>query len=616
MLTVPLHFNNKKIDRFVFSNTIFNHDDDGIDLLIGSVTPGLSFSFPTKVAVVATATATATAVVAVATVTAVTVLLRLLLITLIIMFRSLLARGHRGTGVSASRTSLSLGATSVTRRWATTQTPPVKPKWRKMRILALTTYGAICAGTGYAGMKIYQERYPGDQPAPGEDKKTLVILGTGWGATSLLKGINTENYNVIVVSPKNYFLFTPLLPSCTVGTVDHRSVIHLVNCLLANRQPIRYITRHKKAAVKVLEAECSHIDPVNRTITVEDNSEIRGNVTSTTIPFDYLVVAVGAENQTFGIPGVTEHACFLKEIWDAKKIRGRLMDCIETAAFAGQSEEEIQRLLHMVVVGGGPTGVEYAAELHDFIVEDLAVWYPDIAGKVKITLVEADDRNKALPNVLPAFSKQLIEYTESTFKENKINILTKTKVKGVEQKHITVEDAAGKSVDIPYGLLVWATGNTSRPVVRNLIAALPKEQNQRRGLVVDQHMQVMGSENIFAIGDASATRYAPTAQVASQQGAYLAAVFNKLAKKEDEGVKATDLRPFHYSHFGSLAYIGADKAIADLSVMNGNVSVGGVATYLFWRSVYLSNLFSIRNRSLVASDWIKRTLFGRDIGRD
>lgn len=107
-----------------------------------------------------------------------------------------------------------------------------------------------------------------------------------------------------------------------------------------------------------------------------------------TIPYDYLIVACGSENATFGIPGVRENACFLKESWyifsvfhsfvipklgyrDARKIRTRLMDCLETAAFPGQSQAEVERLLHMVVVGGGPTGVEYAAELHDFLVEDL-----------------------------------------------------------------------------------------------------------------------------------------------------------------------------------------------------------------------------------------------------
>lgn len=99
-----------------------------------------------------------------------------------------------------------------------------------------------------------------------------------------------------------------------------------------------------------------------------DQSDTRGAAGSVTIPYDYLVYAVGCENQTFGIKGVQEHACFLKELSDADKIRTRLLDCIETAAFKGQPQEEIDRLMHMVVVGGGPTGVEYAGELHDFLI--------------------------------------------------------------------------------------------------------------------------------------------------------------------------------------------------------------------------------------------------------
>lgn len=137
-------------------------------------------------------------------------------------------------------------------------------------------------------------------------------------------------------------------------------------------------------------------------MTVTDNSDIKGEVATQVIPYDYLVMNVGAANQTFGIKGVQEHACFLKEAWDAEKIRTRLMDCVETASFRGQTPEEQARLLHMVVVGGGPSGVEFAAELHDFLKDDLATWYPDISDKIRITLVEA------LPNVLPMFSKQLM----------------------------------------------------------------------------------------------------------------------------------------------------------------------------------------------------------------
>lgn len=200
---------------------------------------------------------------------------------------------------------------------------------------------------------------------------------------SLLKKLDTENYNVIVVSPRNYFLFTPLLPSCTTGTIEHRSIM----------EPIRNFLRHKKASVKYYEAEATKIDYANKKVYIDDESPIKGDTSSTEVSFDMLVVGVGAENATFGIPGVREHSCFLKEVNDAQSIRKRIMDCCETATFKDQTLDEIKRLLHMVVVGGGPTGVEFAGELQDFFRNDLRKWMPEIADNFKVTLVEA------LPNV-------------------------------------------------------------------------------------------------------------------------------------------------------------------------------------------------------------------------
>ena len=280
-------------------------------------------------------------------------------------------------------------------------------------------------------------------------------------------------------------------------------------------QPLRYLTRHKDREVNVVEGECTNIDPMNKTVEVigtsstsimiwcthsyKDASEIKGKVSKQTLKYDYLIVGVGAETATFGIPGVKEHACFLKEIWDAQKIRTRVMDSIETANFPGQTPEEVDRLLHMVVVGGGPTGVEYAAELHDFLVEDLTHWFPHLSGKVQITLIEAMKR------VLPMFSKQLIDYTEQTFAENKVEILSETMVKKVNEKTIEVEKN-GKREEIPYGVLVWAAGNAPRKVVSDLIGTLGKEvQTQRRGLVVDEYLRVKGADGIFSLGDCSAT---------------------------------------------------------------------------------------------------------------
>lgn len=431
-------------------------------------------------------------------------------------------------------------------------------------------------------------------------------------------------------------------------------------------EPIRNFLRHKVAAVKFYEADATKIDYEKKVVYINDESEVKGNSSATEVKFDMLVCGVGAENATFGIPGVREHGCFLKEVGDAQKIRKRIMDCCETATFKDQSPEEVRRLLHMVVVGGGPTGIEFAAELQDFFENDLRKWIPEIRNNFHVTLVEA------LPSVLPMFSKNLIDYTEQTFKEETIDIRTKTMVKNVTERYIEAEytDKEGKKQleQIPYGLLVWATGNAVRPVVKDLMNQLPAQKDSRRGLLVNEYLVVKGTENVWAVGDCAVANYAPTAQVASQEGAFLARLFNQMAKtdeiegelavlsneqavktkKEERDVVFDEIKnlqkrlrrvkqigPFEYSHQGSLAYIGSEKAVADISWLSGNLATGGQLTYFFWRSAYLSMCFSskskgrrvvlfgqladpvtARNRILVIMDWMKSSIFGRDVSRE
>ncbi|KAF2486130.1 pyridine nucleotide-disulfide oxidoreductase-domain-containing protein [Neohortaea acidophila] len=509
--------------------------------------------------------------------------------------------------------------------------------WSFFRWTWRLTYLSAVGGLFYTGYNIYKSKYPPDQDPPDPNKKTLVILGTGWGSVSLLKSLDTSNYNVIVISPRNYFLFTPLLPSCTTGTIEHRSIM----------EPIRNFLRHKKTAVQFYEAEATKIDYEKKVVYVSDDSEVRGDTSKTEVPFDMLVVGTGAENATFGIPGVKEHSCFLKEVGDAQKIRKRIMDCCETATFKGQEPEEVKRLLHMVVVGGGPTGVEFAGELQDFFENDLRKWIPEIANNFHVTLVEA------LPSVLPMFSKNLIDYTEQTFKEETIEIRTKTAVKNVTDRYIEAEhvDASGQKVleKIPYGLLVWATGNAVRPVIKDLMGQIPAQKDSRRGLLVNEYLVVKGTDNIWAVGDCAIANYAPTAQVAAQEGSFLARLFNQMAKTEEieselHGLseaqekapnkeardkvfgqmkdlqkrlrRVKQMGPFEYTHNGSLAYIGSEKAVADISWWTGNLATGGQLTYFFWRSAYLSMCFSTRNRILVIMDWIKAKTFGRDVSRE
>lgn len=227
------------------------------------------------------------------------------------------------------------------------------------------------------------------------------------------------------------------------------------------------------------------------------------------------------------------------------------------------------------------------------------------------------------------FSKQLIDYTESTFKEEAITIRAKTMVKNVTDKYLEAEvtkpDGSKEMERIPYGLLVWATGNAVRPVVRDLMNQLPAQKDSRRGLAVNEYLVVNGTENIWAVGDCAVANYAPTAQVASQEGAFLARLFNTMAQTDEieqelkrlstSQAEAKDqetrnsilneirerqrqlrrtkqIGPFQYSHQGSLAYIGKERAVADISWLSGNIASGGTMTYLFWRSAYLSMCFS------------------------
>eukprot|EP00004_Rigifila_ramosa_P011865 TRINITY_DN2541_c0_g2_i2.p1 TRINITY_DN2541_c0_g2~~TRINITY_DN2541_c0_g2_i2.p1 ORF type:complete len:349 (+),score=110.33 TRINITY_DN2541_c0_g2_i2:643-1689(+) len=347
------------------------------------------------------------------------------------------------------------------------------------------------------------------------------------------------------------------------------------------------------------------------------------------------------------------------------------MDCFESAAM-GQPEDDTYRLLHFVVVGGGPTGVEYAAELSDFIRNDLKRWFPEVRGRVKITLIESQQ------HLLSSFNPDLVQYTEQTFSELGIEMLTGCSVKEVKEKEIVIETQKEKGVErqiVPYGLLVWATGITARPLILKLAKSINSpQQSSKRGLVVDKYLRVVGAQSsIFAIGDCAVSGFPPTAQVANQQGFYIADVLNNEAKLLEksrataalqagptkttetapekttettpakttettpgkttttnvatttstttpentpktpgsENATVSEIPPFVYVHKGSLAYVGDDRAIVDLK---GHLFAGQLSNVL-WRSAYLAMMFSPRNKFLVLLDWGKTLLFGRDISR-
>ncbi|KAG8634436.1 hypothetical protein MANES_17G039000v8 [Manihot esculenta] len=533
--------------------------------------------------------------------------------------------------------------------------------------------------------------------APPEEvskKKKVVVIGTGWAGTSFLKKLNNPSYDVQVISPRNYFAFTPLLPSVTCGTVEARSIV----------EPIRNIVRKKNVDICFWEAECFKIDAENKKVycRCNQNSNMNGKE-EFVVDYDYLVIAMGARPNTFNTPGVMEYCNFLKEVEDAQKIRRTVIDNFEKASLPNLSNEERKRILHFVVVGGGPTGVEFAAELHDFVNEDLVKLYPAAKDFVKITLLEAAD------HILNMFDKRITDFAEEKFKRDGIDVKLGSMVVKVSDKEISTKVRGnGETASIPYGMAVWSTGIGTHPVIRDFMKQIG--QTNRRALATDEWLRVEGCNNVYALGDCATInqrkvmedisaifkkadkddsgtltvkefqeviddiceRYPQvelylknkkmrnivdllkeakgdvakesielnieefktalsevdsqmknlpaTAQVASQQGTYLANCFNRMedAEKNPEGPLRFRgegrhrFRPFRYKHLGQFAPLGGEQTAAQLP--GDWVSIGHSSQWL-WYSVYASKQVSWRTRALVVSDWTRRFIFGRDSSR-
>lgn len=206
-----------------------------------------------------------------------------------------------------------------------------------------------------------------DDSAPKKAQKhkpKLVILGTGWGSVALLKALHADDYHVVVVSPSNYFLFTPMLPSATVGTLELRSLV----------EPIRRIVSRVNG--HFLKAQAEDVDFSNKLVEISSVGPT-GEKQNFYLPYDKLVVGVGSITNPHGVKGL-EHCHFLKDISDARLIRNKVIRNLEIASLPTTSDDERRRLLSFVISGGGPTGVEFAAELFDMLNEDLTKYYPRI----------------------------------------------------------------------------------------------------------------------------------------------------------------------------------------------------------------------------------------------
>ena len=486
-----------------------------------------------------------------------------------------------------------------------------------------------------------------DGSSVGKEKKKIVIVGSGWATATFLKTLQEQHmdqdWSVTVVSPRNYFLYTPLLPSTITGLVEERSIV----------EPMRSLVKDKGSFV---EASVLDIDPQKKELLCEktycsvcaakkarmDPSQgefVTDHDHTFTMPYDVLVLAVGSVTADFGVDGVRKHCWFLKSIEDAHSLRVHLNKRYEQAAQltrkmqdhgATPGDEELRRrLLNITIVGGGPTGVEVAAELSDFVLQDMVRLFPEIPlEEATINLMDPGD------HVLRAYSPSIGEYAQKLFTEKQhVKVMLNKRIIGVEDENLLVTNmATGEEERFPYGTCVWATGVAPHPLVTGLKKKLEAQpgDSDRHGFLVDEYFRVQGAPGgtIMALGDCAVMSnpkdgkpLPATAQVARQEAAHLAHLLNGDAIKFTSDDSSGDVqvsmsskaRPFEYKHLGQLAYLGHDEAAFDLPIGGDRGTLHGLAIGHLWRGMETMMQVSARNAAMVWLDWVKVKLFGRNL---
>ncbi|KZP21177.1 nucleotide-binding domain-containing protein [Athelia psychrophila] len=319
------------------------------------------------------------------------------------------------------------------------------------------------------------------------EKPRLVIVGGGWGAVGILQTLNPGDYHVTVVSTDTFTTFTPLLPSAAVGTVQIRSLI----------EPLRKVIARLHG--HFVNGRAIDLAMSDRLVEVETIGT-SGEKSHVYLPYDKLIIAVGSTSNTHGVPGLEN--CFqLKTISDAQGIRRRIMDNFESASLPTTSPEERKRLLSFVVCGGGPTGVETAAEIYDFCQEDIMNYFPKVCrDEVSIHVIQSRG------HILNTYSEAISKYAEDKFNRDGVDLVTDARVKGVTPTHVTytTKSADGHALehDIPSNFVLWSTGIAMNPFAQRVSDLLPN-QVHKRAIEVDAHLRVKGAPqgDVYAIGD-------------------------------------------------------------------------------------------------------------------
>jgi len=405
----------------------------------------------------------------------------------------------------------------------------------------------------------------------------VLVLGGGFAGIGAAQKLKKSDVEVVVVDKHDYHTFQPLLYQVATGLLEQPAVGH----------PIRDLF-HEQENARIHQDRVISVDFDAREVTFEE-------LEPTT--YDYLVFALGAEVNFFGVEGATDHAFPLYTLSDAVRLKNHVLRTWEEADRKPGLVED--GALSVVVVGGGPTGVETAGAMAELYNGVFKKDYPDVPrDQAKIILVEAG------PELFPMFKEDIREYTEKALAKRGVEVMTGEVVESITPQRVTLKSGT----ELRAHTLVWGAGLQGNELVRSL--GLELEKGNRIG--VDGELRVPSHPEVYAVGDVAAITDQKTSQVLPQLGSVALQSGEHAGKTIAGRLAGKETKPFKYHDKGTMAAIGRGSAVVQ---MLGGRTMKGKTASLAWGTVHLALLPTNEDRAKAVVDWAGAGLTHQRSGR-
>ena len=471
------------------------------------------------------------------------------------------------------------------------------PEWSaaQMRHLFPALVGWVIYGAGLGlttqALNDIMGRMFGPEPAPSPraapEKKHIAILGGGFAGMRVAEYLEEQLGGAVaitLVSETNALLFTPMLAEVAGSSLEPSHITTPLRSSLHSTEFIR--------------ARVAGIDLAARYVILAD--DVSSGENGRRIPYDHLVLALGAVSDYLGMTSLEKYSFNFKTLLDAIRIRNHVIEMFERA----DREPDVslrKPILTFVIAGGGFAGIELAGALNDFARGILAD-YPNLhPEELNVVVVHSRER------ILPELSESLAQYAQRRMEDRGVVFRLKTRLTDAHPGLVSLGDC-----EIRAHTLVWTAGTAPNP----LLKSLPVEKDKRGAVVVDHTLAVPRHPGTWALGDCAAIQDAKTGQSCPPTAQFALREAELLARNIKAQLEGSPLRKFHFNSLGALCVVGHQTACAELRLpFTRHVSMrfSGLLAWFMWRGIYLAKLPGLERKIRVLMDWTIELFFPRDI---